>query len=203
MLDVVILAGGYGTRLQPILPVNFPKILAEVDGAPFLGILLAHLGSNGFRRVVLCCGHGKDLVQEYVDELWSCNHLTFDEVIITVQKPMGTWPALVNALPEIKSDPFIVLNGDTYCPLNYKALLTSHQRHGLMATVAWSNKEDCSTGVLVLNKRFVLSDTTARNVEGAIMETKEGVNFHHVKQSFWDIGTPASLEKFRRFWSSH
>ena len=65
-IDVVILAGGLGTRLRRVLP-NTPKVMAPVDGKPFLRYVIDRLGRSGARRVVLSLGHLADDVVDYVD----------------------------------------------------------------------------------------------------------------------------------------
>lgn len=61
-LTVAILAGGFGTRLRPVV-ANRPKVLAEVRGRPFLAYLLDHIAAAGLRSVILCTGYMGDRVQ--------------------------------------------------------------------------------------------------------------------------------------------
>ena len=51
-IDTLILCGGKGTRLNSIVPFK-PKILAEINGQPFIKYLLHYLETNGFRRLYL------------------------------------------------------------------------------------------------------------------------------------------------------
>ena len=55
-VDVVILAGGFGTRLKSLIK-NKPKCLAPVYGKPFIDILLDDLFSQGFQRIILATGY--------------------------------------------------------------------------------------------------------------------------------------------------
>lgn len=55
-LPVAILAGGLGTRLDPVTR-QMPKALVEVRGEPFLSHQLRLLRANGIARVVLCVGY--------------------------------------------------------------------------------------------------------------------------------------------------
>ena len=63
MTDVIILAGGFGTRLAGTLP-GVPKILAPICGIPFVEILLRWLQPPG--RVVFALGHLAEQVQRYL-----------------------------------------------------------------------------------------------------------------------------------------
>jgi D-glycero-alpha-D-manno-heptose 1-phosphate guanylyltransferase len=62
---VVILCGGLGLRLRPLIQGK-PKCLAPVGGRPFLAWLLATLHNQGFTKVVLCLGYGSNQVLEFL-----------------------------------------------------------------------------------------------------------------------------------------
>ena len=55
-MQMVILAGGLGTRLRP-LTQRLPKCLIPVNGKPFLEYQLEMLGRRGVRDIVLCLDH--------------------------------------------------------------------------------------------------------------------------------------------------
>ena len=59
--DVVVLAGGLGTRLRSVTGAR-PKVLAEVAGRPFIFYLLDRLEVFGFRRVILSIGYAASVV---------------------------------------------------------------------------------------------------------------------------------------------
>jgi len=56
MLEAIVLAGGFGTRLRDLIP-DLPKPMAPINGKPFLEILLAQLAQKGFDRVILSLGY--------------------------------------------------------------------------------------------------------------------------------------------------
>ena len=58
MLPCLILAGGLGTRLRPVLGEAMPKALASIDGEPFLSWMLRWLSQQGVTDVV----RGRDLL---------------------------------------------------------------------------------------------------------------------------------------------
>ena len=49
MMEAIVLAGGFGTRLREVVP-DLPKPMAPVAGRPFLDILLTALARNSFNR---------------------------------------------------------------------------------------------------------------------------------------------------------
>ena len=64
MEDVVVLAGGTGTRLRPYTTV-LPKPLMPVGDMPVLEILLRRLSAAGLERVNLAVGHLAELIEAY------------------------------------------------------------------------------------------------------------------------------------------
>ncbi|MGH8088031.1 MAG: NTP transferase domain-containing protein, partial [Stenotrophomonas sp.] len=61
--DVLILAGGLGTRLRSEVP-DLPKPLAPVAGRPFLAYLLDRYAALGMQRVILATGYLGERVEQ-------------------------------------------------------------------------------------------------------------------------------------------
>jgi len=138
--DVVVLCGGLGTRLRSVLGET-QKVMAQVGNRPFLDIIIEHLKKQGFSRVVLCIGFKSEEVKKYYQD----NKFGLDIVFSEEQSPMGTGGALKNAQALIATDEFFVLNGDSFCSLDYGALYDFHKKNQAVATIAVSkvdNDED-------------------------------------------------------------
>ena len=63
-MKALILAGGLGTRLRPLV-ADRPKAMAEAAGRPFLEYLVAQLRDEGFEDIVLCVGHLAGQIEDY------------------------------------------------------------------------------------------------------------------------------------------
>jgi len=63
-IDAVILCGGKGTRLRRVVS-DRPKPMAQINGTPFLDILIGYLSCFGFRRFVLCTGYLSDVIEDH------------------------------------------------------------------------------------------------------------------------------------------
>lgn len=137
-LPVAILAGGMATRLRPITE-KIPKLLVEVAGEPFFSHQIRLLKAAGLTRLVLCVGYlGEKIVELYGDgSKWGVQiEYAFDG-----PKLLGTAGALIQALPKL-GDAFFVLYGDSYLPVDYRAvgdfflrsgqpgLMTVYENHG-------------------------------------------------------------------------
>ena len=60
---IVILAGGYGTRLQK-LTENIPKSMVEINNKPFIYHQLTLLKKNNLDDVIICTGHLSHKIEE-------------------------------------------------------------------------------------------------------------------------------------------
>ncbi|MBM3882899.1 MAG: galactokinase [Verrucomicrobia bacterium] len=117
----VILAGGLGIRLRAAV-ADRPKVMAEVGGRPFLAWWLDWLEAQGLRRVVLCTGYRATQISDYFGHRHGCLTLRYS----VEPEPLGTAGALRHALPLIASNPFLALNGDSFCEV---ALATFWRAH--------------------------------------------------------------------------
>lgn len=117
-LPVAIVAGGLATRLHPITQ-KIPKSLVDVAGKPFVARQLDYLQRQGITRVVLCLGYLGEQVEVVVVD-GSAFGL---EVRYSWDGPrlLGTGGALRQALP-LLSDQFFVFYGDSYLPIDFRAV---------------------------------------------------------------------------------
>ncbi|MGB8646069.1 MAG: nucleotidyltransferase family protein [Anaerolineae bacterium] len=131
MTQAVILAGGLGTRLRPVLN-NLPKPLAPILGKPFLEYQILTLRRHALTRLVICVSYQAEKIRDYFGDgsRWGL------EIIYSVEPtPQGTAGALRYAEPLLQ-DEFLVLNGDTYVDLDYGQLVEWHQKTNAYATLA-------------------------------------------------------------------
>ena len=66
-MDAVILCGGLGTRLRGVLD-DCPKPMAEIEGRPFLDILIDHLAKYGATHFILCTGYKGNFIKRYYEK---------------------------------------------------------------------------------------------------------------------------------------
>ncbi len=111
LLKAVILCGGLGTRLSPVLK-DRPKTLAPVSGRPFLAYLLDQLVDAGISDVILATGHFGDQVRDTFQDYYRGLRLSYSQET----SPLGTGGALRAAAAGLESA--LVLNGDSWCDVN-------------------------------------------------------------------------------------
>lgn len=138
-VPVAILAGGLGTRLREVVGEQ-PKVLAEIDGRPFVTFLLDQLAAAGFRHVVLCTGFRGEAVEAALGAAHGPLRLAYSRE----PAPLGTAGALRLALPALTADVALVMNGDSYCGADLAAALHAHQARGSQATLVLVEVADTS-----------------------------------------------------------
>lgn len=149
--DVVILCGGAGSRLGDMTR-DRPKPMMTIGGKPFLDILIGYVESFGFRRFVLCVGHGKEAVKDYFRSFQSGVEIVYSEE--TEGNLLGTAGAIKNAEEWIKSRNYMVMNGDSFARIDLGAFFQFHERKraaGSVALVKSSGRTDA--GLARINGR--------------------------------------------------
>lgn len=117
MMEAIVLAGGFGTRLRPVV-TNVPKPMAPVAGRPFLEILLVSLSRKGFSRVVLSLG----FMGHKISDHFGTQFAGMDIAYVVEDTPLGTGGAIRLALDACTRDHVFVFNGDTYLDLEVPLL---------------------------------------------------------------------------------
>ena len=128
--QVVILAGGRGTRLGTITH-SLPKPLVDIGGRPILELVIHRLKSFGFTKITLCVGYLGEQIRAYFGDGSS-----FDVQIDYVDEgePRGTAGPLAHL--GVKPDkPFIVMNADLITELDVGQVLDSHISSGSDLTI--------------------------------------------------------------------
>ncbi len=120
--DVIILAGGLGTRLRGVIG-EVPKCLAPVCGKPFLYWVLEYLAKYGPSKVTLSVGYLKNAVEEMVRS--DAGRFPFDIEFSEEDEPLGTGGGIRLALGRCNRPRTLILNGDTFFNVDLKALLSS------------------------------------------------------------------------------
>ena len=135
MPDVLILAGGRGTRLQS-LPGDVPKPLRPVNGRPFISYLLDQVRAAGMNRIVLSLGYKPEAFDDLVRQ---------EGLEISVEStPLGTGGALRAALPLLRTDAALVLNGDSFADVDLRLIAALHRRRKARATMLLAEVDDAS-----------------------------------------------------------
>ena len=159
--DTIILAGGLGTRLKPVIN-DLPKCMAPIDGKPFIDFILDYCTRQGLKRFIFCLGHLKEIIIDHLSSRNDC------ETLFSIEKKiLGTGGAIKNAENFICSNQSIILNGDTFVDINFSKLIDWHNDKGSEITLVINKINDPA--------RYGLVNFDHNNKIQSFIEKKEGV----------------------------
>jgi len=198
-MEVIILAGGKGTRLG----LDVPKPMAPIHDKPFIKYLMDYWISQGASRFIISVGHQAAMIMNNIGRVYEDIPVYY--AMETV--PMGTGGGLMLAYQYLRSPfPFVVVNGDTYFQLDFQHLLHEHTDCHADITIAMrTNLENAGTYIM---QAGVLDDI------GTCEQSLELDTFHELVTScyppkrirgfmfdapFIDIGTPEEYERAKDF----
>ncbi|CUU50242.1 glucose-1-phosphate cytidylyltransferase [Clostridium beijerinckii] len=152
-MKVVILAGGYGTRISEESHLK-PKPMIEIGGFPILWHIMKVYSYYGFNEFIVCCGYKGYMIKEYfADYYLHCSDITFDftksnEMIIhsNVAEPWKvtlvdtgldtmTGGRLKRVQKYIGNETFMLTYGDGISDVNMNKLLDFHKENKKIATL--------------------------------------------------------------------
>ncbi len=150
-MKVVILAGGYGTRLSEETAIT-PKPMIEIGGRPLLWHLMKSFSSHGFNEFIIALGYKGEVIKRYFlqySELQSNlkidlgknsfkteSFIAEDWQIELIETGTDTMTGgRLKRLAEKIDDTFIFTYGDGLSNIDINKLVTFHKSHGKFATV--------------------------------------------------------------------
>ena len=217
-IDLIILAGGLGSRLGSYTKKK-PKPLIKINNKIFIEILIRNFAKYNFDNIFILGGYKGDQIYEIF------NNKTYNFLNIQCfieKKRMGTWGAILNIKKIIKND-FILSNADSIIDenfhkliskknsastainmmlvknLNYKSNITLMGLNIYKKKVIFSkNSQYMNGGVYFVSKKLLKNQKylTAKSIENDVLpdliKTKKVGGFI-TNNFFLDIGTPANL----------
>ena len=187
----VILAGGMGTRLREVVS-DRPKVLAELNGKPFIFYILDQLLNAGIKKVIISTGYLGEQVEKTIGNRYDSLKVDYSKE----HNPLGTAGALKLVQQNTDTEHFLVMNGDSYVEFNIFSLLTYSRKNKANIVILTKKVEDTSRyGTIKLNENSeIVSFLEKRKIaEGGIINA--GIYFLE-RSVFNNIPdkTPCSLE---------
>lgn len=130
-LTALILAGGLGTRLKSVTG-DAPKCMTPVLKKPFLEWLIQQLKNLGIQDLVIATGYQGKVIQNHFGD---GSEFGVKVKYAHEEKLLGTAGAIKNSLSHISSDPFLVLNGDSYIDFSLKTFLEFHRQKNAQISI--------------------------------------------------------------------
>ena len=153
-MKVVILAGGFGTRISEE-SIYKPKPMIEIGGKPILWHIMKLYSHYGYNEFVICAGYKQEVIKEFfADYFIRSSDVTYDYSSgtnkITIHRNNAEpWKVTVvdtglhtmtggrikRIQPYIGDHPFMLTYGDAVCDVNIEELVKFHESHGKLATL--------------------------------------------------------------------
>lgn len=180
-MKVVILAGGYGTRISEESHLK-PKPMIEIGGKPILWHIMKEYSHYGFNEFIICAGYKQDKIKDYFANYYLYNSdVTFDftdhnkmtvhnnvaepwkVTIVDTGLDTMTGGRIKRVQKYIGDETFMLTYGDGVCDMNMNKLLEFHRSHGKIATIT----------AIALTQRFGVLDMSDDGVIRNFREKNE------------------------------
>jgi len=165
-MKAMILAAGRGERLRPLTDET-PKPLIEVAGKALIEYHLSNLAAAGFKEIIINTAWLAEKIHHQLGngERYGVSIQYSDE-----ETALETAGGIINALPLLGDDPFLVVNGDIWCDFDFTTLPKlndSAQAHLVLVNNPVHNKDG----------DFALQDKLIKNT-GDSMHTYSGIGIY-------------------------
>jgi D-glycero-alpha-D-manno-heptose 1-phosphate guanylyltransferase len=148
-MDVIVLAGGLGTRLKSVVN-DLPKPMAPVKNKPFLEYVLKWISEYPIDNIVLSTGYKSEKIEEYFKNEYNKIPIKYARE----DKPLGTGGGIFNALKYTQGENVIIVNGDTYFPIDLNSFFAMHLKGKANISIALKEMENFDRyGSVSINKK--------------------------------------------------
>ena len=179
-MKVVILAGGYGTRISEESTIK-PKPMVEIGGKPILWHIMKGYAHYGFTDFIICAGYKQDVIKQYFFDYYLHNaDVAFDLSTNTMQvlnSHAEPWKVTVvdtglstmtggrikRIQPYIGGETFMLTYGDGMCDVDINELVKFHRSHGKTATLTAVHLEQ-QKGVLDISGNNAVKSFREKNL---------------------------------------
>ncbi len=179
-MKVVILAGGYGTRISEESHLK-PKPMIEIGDKPILWHIMKEYSHYGFNEFIICCGYKQHVIKEWFADYYLYNSdVTFDfaddNKMIVHQNVAEPWKVTLvdtglntmtgGRIKRIRKyvgdETFMLTYGDAVSDVNIEKLREFHGEHGKLATIT-AVRLDQRFGVLDINQDDTIEEFREKN----------------------------------------
>lgn len=219
-MKAMLLAAGFGKRMRP-LTLKCPKPLLVAGGKPLIVHHIERLAAAGVTQLVINTGWlGEQLEAQLGDgSQWQ---LTIE--YSREPQPLETAGGMRHALKLLGSSPFMVVNADIWCDIDFSALAQINMTNGTLAHLVLVNNpvhhpdgdflldengsvNDCGqprltfSGVGVYRPELLALDRGEPKLASLLRLAmhQQAVTGEYFRGHWWDIGTPERLQQLDSF----
>jgi D-glycero-alpha-D-manno-heptose 1-phosphate guanylyltransferase len=138
-MEAIVLAGGMGTRLRYAVS-DVPKPMAPVNGKPFLFHVLNWLKDFPVETIIISAGYKSESIVEYFGKSFCGINIEY----VIEEAPLGTGGAIRFGMKNCTDGSILVVNGDTYFPVEIDRFLHFHMEANSKFSLALKPMKDFS-----------------------------------------------------------
>jgi len=129
-MNIVILAGGLGSRLSEITK-TIPKPMVKINGKPILVRIMKHFANYGFKNFYIALGYKGKVIKQY----FAKNNFGWNINLINTGKKTMTGGRLRRLKKYLKNETFLMTYGDGLSDINLNKLLKFHRKNKKLVTL--------------------------------------------------------------------
>lgn len=149
MIEVIILAGGLGTRLRSAVP-DLPKCMAPVNGRPFIDYVVDSFVQQGAEHFIFSLGYLHEILEQHLNETYP----QLNKKYVVENEPLGTGGGIKKACSVASFSHVIIANGDTLFNVDVNQLLATHETLQSNCTLCLKPMENFERyGVVEINEQ--------------------------------------------------
>jgi dTDP-glucose pyrophosphorylase len=151
---IVLMAGGFGSRLKPLTD-ECPKPLLQVGEKPIIETIIQNFLSYGYKKFIISTHYKSEMIKDYLGDgsKYNCSISYIEE-----NNPLGTAGCLSLINSSEINEPFFVMNADILTKVNFKQLIEFHQSSKAKITMCVRNfYYDIPYGVVSSKNSYVKS----------------------------------------------
>lgn len=173
-MKVVILAGGFGTRITEESQFK-PKPMIEIGGKPILWHIMKEYAHYGFNEFIVCAGYKQQYIKEWfsnyalynaditfdfkaINKMTVHNNSAEDWKVTVVDTGLNTMTGgrIKRIAPYVNGETFMLTYGDGVCDVDIAKLVEFHKSHGKICTMT-AVKPEGRFGILDLDGNEIKS----------------------------------------------
>lgn len=181
-MKVVILAGGFGTRISEESHLK-PKPMLEIGGKPILWHIMKEYSYYGYNDFIICAGYKQHIIKEWFANYAIYNsditidfenggkistHTNYAEpwkvTIIDTGLNTMTGGRIKRIQNYVGNEPFMLTYGDGVCDIDINELVAFHQNNNSIATITAAQIEQ-RFGILEINSNNQITNFREKNID--------------------------------------
>ena len=186
-MKVVILAGGYGTRISQESEMK-PKPMIEIGGMPIIWHIMKEYSYYGHNEFVICAGYKQEMVKEWFANYFIYNNdvtfnLSDENKILIHNKKSEPWLVTVcdtgldtptggrikKIQQYVEGQDFLLTYGDGVCDVDINEVIKFHNSHDRTATIT-AVKKPQDKGILEINNDLTVKAFREKSItDGALI----------------------------------